>query len=307
MKTMFLITLASLLFIPLILENSADACQYTISDNTLQEDFDVYDLIFSGKTLKVGEGSPYIPVEIEVLESWKGQQQQQPNQNILLFPCKGESGRGLEFQAGKSYLIFAEKLSSEYPVVTDFGPTKLLSEAKNDILFLDQKSNVTRFSYDESVIFSPISPLKQFNSGIPFSEIKCNVNLQLTQRYDGTPACVKDETIFELIKRGWTSDLIRLVQSRDVFLDPKDATSSYMDRVTPTLDDFKDTLSEPYDIDVIFSKFGEPHDDIGSGIHIYVYELNDMTEIWIGYVDDIWYVKHVDTNGNVLEDLFVRK
>jgi len=126
MKTMFLITLASLLFIPLILENSADACQ--------------------------------------------------PNQNILLFPCKGESSGGLEFQEGnKSYLIFAEKLSSESPVVIDFGPTKLLSEAKNDILFLDQKSNVTRFSYDESVMFSPISPLKQFNSGIPFSEIKCNV------------------------------------------------------------------------------------------------------------------------------------
>jgi len=286
MKTRLLITLASLLFIPFILENSADACQYIISDNTLQEDFDAYNFIFSGKILKVGgEGSSYIPVEIEVLESWKGQQQL--NQNILLFPCKGESSGGLEFQEGMSYLIFAEKLSSEHPVVADFGPTKLLSEAKNDILFLDQKSNFTRFSYDESVLFSLISPLKQFNSGTPFSEIKCNVNLQLTQKYDGTPACVKDETIFELIKLGWTSDIIRLVQSRDVFLDPKDATSSYMDRVTPTLDDFKDTLSEPYDIDVIFSKFGEPHDDIGSGIHIYVYELNNMTEIWIGYVDDI--------------------
>ena len=65
-------------------------------------------------------------------------------------------------------------------------------------------------------------------------------------------------------------------------------------------------MSEPYDIDTIFSKFGEPHDDIGSGIHIYVYELNDLTEIWVGYVDDIWYVKHVDTNGNTLEDLFVK-
>ena len=154
--------------------------------------------------------------------------------------------------------------------------------------------------------FDRWSPLKQFKSGILFSEIKCNGNLQLTQRYDGTPACVKDRTVFELIKRGWTSDIIRLVQSRDVFLDPKDAASSYMDRVTPTLDDFKNTLSEPYDIDEIFSKFGEPHDDIGSGIHIYVYELNDSTEIWIGYVDDIWYVKHVDVDGNVVEDLFAK-
>lgn len=150
------------------------------------------------------------------------------------------------------------------------------------------------------------SPLKQFNLGIPIFEIQCKMNLVLTQKYDGTPACVKDETVFELIKRGWTSDIVRLVQSRDVFLNPKDAASSYMDRVTPTIDDFKNILSEPYNIDEIFSKFGRPHDDIGSGIHIYVYELNDSTEIWIGYVDDILYVKHVDADGNVLEDLFVK-
>ena len=169
----------------------------------------------------------------------------------------------------------------------------------------DYRHSCGLIPFDNSDVFSQ-SPLKQFKTGTLFSEIKCNGNLHLTQRYDGTPACVKDETVFELIKRGWTSDIIRLVQSRDVFLDPKDATSSYMDRITPTVEDFKNTLSEPYDIDEIFSKFGEPHDDIGSGIHIYVYELNDSTEIWIGYVDDIWYVKHVDADIKVLEELFVK-
>jgi len=83
-----------------------------------------------------------------------------------------------------------------------------------------------------------------------------------------------------------------------------DLESSYMDKITPTLDDFENTLSEPFDIDTIFSKFGEPHDDIGSGIHIYVYELNDFTEIWIGYTDDILYVNHVDADGNQLKELF---
>lgn len=81
--------------------------------------------------------------------------------------------------------------------------------------------------------------------------------------------------------------------------------SSYNEKIIPTLDDFKNTLSEPYDIDTIFFKFGEPHDDIGSGIHIYVYELNDSTEIWIGYVDHILSIKHVDSNGIILEELFV--
>ena len=60
-------------------------------------------------------------------------------------------------------------------------------------------------------------------------------------------------------------------------------------------------------MDEVFSKFGKPHRDIRRGIHIYAYELKDFTEIWIGYVDDIWYVKHVDADGNVLEDLFVKK
>jgi len=83
-------------------------------------------------------------------------------------------------------------------------------------------------------------------------------------------------------------------------------TSSYMGgKIIPTLDDFRNTLNESQDIETIFFKFGDPHDDIGSGIHIYVYELNDSTEIWIGYSDHILYVRHVDSGGNFLESLFV--
>ena len=83
-----------------------------------------------------------------------------------------------------------------------------------------------------------------------------------------------------------------------------DGTSSYMNKIVPTLDDFRNTLNESQDINTIFFKFGEPHNDIGSGIHIYVYELNDSTQIWIGYVDKILYVQHVDVKGNILEKLF---
>ena len=86
--------------------------------------------------------------------------------------------------------------------------------------------------------------------------------------------------------------------------DLEDATSSYMNKIIPTLDDFRNTLNESKDIETIFFKFGEPHNDIGSGIHIYVYELNDFTQIWIGYTDRILYVQHVDVKGNILEKLF---
>ena len=98
--------------------------------------------------------------------------------------------------------------------------------------------------------------------------------------------------------------MIKAVQSRGPSLDLEHATSSYMNKTIPTLDDFKNTLDESQNIDTIFFKFGKPHDDIGSGIHIYVYELNDFTQVWIGYTDEILYVQHVDTEGNILETLF---
>ncbi|MGY5147908.1 MAG: hypothetical protein ACW9W4_07915 [Candidatus Nitrosopumilus sp. bin_7KS] len=81
-------------------------------------------------------------------------------------------------------------------------------------------------------------------------------------------------------------------------------TSSYMDKIVPTIDDFRKFASDSPDIDNIFYRFGEPADDIGSGIHIYVYELNDNTQVWIGYSNEILYVRNVNAYGNVLESLF---
>lgn len=50
--------------------------------------------------------------------------------------------------------------------------------------------------------------------------------------------------------------------------------------------------------------FGKPDRDIGSGIHVYVYELKDSTEVWIGYLDMILYARHVDKDQNILHTLF---
>src|SRR5687768_16770491 len=49
--------------------------------------------------------------------------------------------------------------------------------------------------------------------------------------------------------------------------------------------------------------FGEPDNDIGSGIHIYVYNLEDGTRILIGYTDFIMYARHVDENNQLLNTL----
>ena len=53
----------------------------------------------------------------------------------------------------------------------------------------------------------------------------------------------------------------------------------------------------------IQQKFGEPDEDKGSGIHIYVYKLKDRSAIWIGYTDKILYARHMDTNQQVMHTL----
>jgi hypothetical protein len=45
----------------------------------------------------------------------------------------------------------------------------------------------------------------------------------------------------------------------------------------------------------IIASFGNPDRDLGSGIHIYVYELKDGTGIWIGYTDRILYARHMSS------------
>ena len=77
-------------------------------------------------------------------------------------------------------------------------------------------------------------------------------------------------------------------------------TKSTQDKKSLTYSDFVVSLNAGMDYQAIVARFGEPTKDIGSGIHIYVYQLSDLTEVWIGYVDRIIYARHVDANQQVL-------
>jgi hypothetical protein len=50
------------------------------------------------------------------------------------------------------------------------------------------------------------SPLKQIKAGVTTDEIQCNESLILVTKYDGSPACVKPETIPRLMERNWIKD-----------------------------------------------------------------------------------------------------
>ena len=198
---------------------------------------------------------------------------------------------GINFTQGLEYLIFADYFGSEIQSQL-CGPTNLIEFSNIDIIRNISEINI-------------LSPLKQVSQGIDPVAVKCNEGLVLIIKHNGSPACVRPATAENLEERSWGGMPPPCCKPTDVTLEMEHATSSYMNKVIPTLEDFRNTLSVSQDIDTIFFKFGEPHQDIGSGIHIYVYELNDSTEIWIGYSDHILYVRHVDSGGNFLESLFV--
>lgn len=70
-----------------------------------------------------------------------------------------------------------------------------------------------------------------------------------------------------------------------------------------TAEYFRDNLKKEMDYNAIVRTFGMPAKDIGSGIHIYVYILDDSTEVRIGYTDAILYATHNDTNHQLLDVL----
>jgi hypothetical protein len=66
------------------------------------------------------------------------------------------------------------------------------------------------------------SPLKQFKSGIVANDVKCQQDLQLViKSEDGSPVCVKSQTVQKLVERGWgwamqTIDSIKPLQSNRI-------------------------------------------------------------------------------------------
>lgn len=70
-----------------------------------------------------------------------------------------------------------------------------------------------------------------------------------------------------------------------------------------TLDFFQRNLSGEMSLREVEVTFGKPDEDVGSGIHIFVYNLSDGTNVMIGITDVLLYARHVDEQGNVLQEL----
>jgi len=71
-----------------------------------------------------------------------------------------------------------------------------------------------------------------------------------------------------------------------------------------TYEYFESSLNVEMSYTDLVEVFGEPSGDIGSGIHIYVYPLEDGTKMIIGFVDKPLYARHVDKEENLIKILF---
>jgi hypothetical protein len=70
-----------------------------------------------------------------------------------------------------------------------------------------------------------------------------------------------------------------------------------------TIDYFSTHLQKEMTHSKLLAVFGEPDKDLGSGIHIYVYNLDDATEVWVGITDKILYANHVNKDRTLLKVL----
>ena len=70
-----------------------------------------------------------------------------------------------------------------------------------------------------------------------------------------------------------------------------------------TVEYFREYLRKDMSYRDLVKNFGLPHKDVGSGIHIYVYTLEDSTEIWIGFTSELINARHLDKNQTLLETL----
>ena len=70
-----------------------------------------------------------------------------------------------------------------------------------------------------------------------------------------------------------------------------------------SIDYFEARLQKDMSHERLMIIFGKPDKDLGSGIHIYVYKLDDTTEVWVGISDKILYANHLDKDQNLLKVL----
>ncbi|MGH1521707.1 MAG: hypothetical protein ACRBB2_04970 [Nitrosopumilus sp.] len=182
----------------------ACSCMQPLSPD---EELPKYDMVFSGKVTDINNNNPLnqrdlssdsVYVTFDADRKWKG-----INSDILLVKTPGSSAAcGFFFEENKEYIVYAtfsEEAPFELLETNLCSRTGLFSDAIEDLQELGPGVSLA----PEIRPPTPLSPLKQFNSGIPAEQIQCKEGLHRVLKYDNTPVCLKSESIPELDKRGF--------------------------------------------------------------------------------------------------------
>ncbi|MDE1872564.1 MAG: hypothetical protein KGH99_03695 [Thaumarchaeota archaeon] len=96
-------------------------------------------------------------------------------------------------------------ISTDTPDMNIIGYSGIISKT----LSIDPNNTITVTSV--STLGPPLpTPLNQFKSGIAAKDVKCEQGLELIFKFeDGSPACVKQETISKFVERGWALDQVQ--------------------------------------------------------------------------------------------------
>jgi len=126
---------------------------------------------------------------------------------------------------GTSFGVFINSNDTRSITINQAGDFQVIAwfEYQNGTKITTEKEfslrkNMSGASLDTTIysVLSMIgSPLKQFKSGILLDEIQCKESLILVVKHDGSPACVKPETIPKLIERGWIYQAYKSMLSED--------------------------------------------------------------------------------------------
>ena len=117
----------------------------------------------------------------------------------------------LGFSAFVTSTVFADESSNspipepeqDMPILENCGPGTILQDGICVVNEQPIKNNSTGIWGTVIEYPSNMPPLKQFKSGITIDEIQCKENMVLLQKYNGSPACVKTNSVIDLIKRNW--------------------------------------------------------------------------------------------------------
>lgn len=207
----------SFLMIPLILllismayvnpaNHTAYACS-CIQPLSPDEELPNYDIVFSGTVREIERenhltnddfSSDSFYVTFDVDKKWKGFNAD----NLIIKTPDSSTACGFPFAKNQEYIVYATH-SEEFPFelldVDMCSRTGLLSEAFEELDELGPGVSVK----PEITPPTSLSPLKQFKEGIPAEQIQCKEGLHRVLKYDGTPVCLKPESILELDNRGF--------------------------------------------------------------------------------------------------------